>query len=116
MSMALVSADAEAQEALAVLALLGEIVEPRLRFLDLLLRREVDGAVVGAVDHVLADDDQRAACGEVVDGAAVILGVDDGGRVGRERAEVLRHRQVGEIGSAVSKNVRSVIGVACLPT
>ena len=46
---------AEAQEALAVLARLGELEEPLLGLLDLLLRREVDRRVVGNVDHVLAD-------------------------------------------------------------
>ena len=46
--MACVSARAEAEEALAVLAALGQRVEPRLGLLDLLLGREVDRAVVGA--------------------------------------------------------------------
>ena len=74
---------AEAEEARPVLALLGQLVEPPFRFLDLLLRCRIDGGVVGAVDHVLADDDQRAARGEVIDGATVVLGVDDGRRAGR---------------------------------
>ena len=85
---------AEAEKSLAVLALLGEIVEPRLGLLDLALGRGVDGAVVGTVDHVLADDDERAPRGEIVDGAAVVLGVDDGRGVGGQRAEVLRHGEV----------------------
>ena len=106
---------AEAHEALAVLALLGEIVKPRLGFLDLLLRREVDRRVVGRVDHVLAEHDQRAAHGKVVDRAAVVLGVDDGRGVGGEPAEVLRHGEIGVDRLGGSKNVLSVIGVACLP-
>ena len=53
------------------------------------------GRVEGHVDHVLADQDQLAADGEVVDGAAVVAGVDDGGGVGGEPAEILRHRQAG---------------------
>ena len=85
----------EAEEALAVLVGLGEREQARLGLLDLLLGREVDGRIVGDVDHVLADQDQLAAGGEVVDGAAVVAGVDDGGGVGGEPAEVLRHRQAG---------------------
>ena len=92
--MALVSAVPKPRKPWPYLPLLGEIVEPRLGLLDLRLGREVDGAVVGAVDHVLADDDQRAARGEVVDRAAVVLGVDDRRGVGGERAEILRHGQV----------------------
>ena len=42
-------------------------------------------------DHVLADQDQLAAGGEVVDGAAVVARVDDGGGVGGEPAQILRH-------------------------
>ena len=85
----------ERREALPVLAGLGEREEPRLRLLDLLLGREVDRAVVGHVHHVLADHDQLAAHGEVVDGAGVVAHVDDGGGVGRELAEVGRHAQAG---------------------
>ena len=54
----------------------------------------IDGAVVGRVDHVLADDDQRAARGEIVDRAAILGGVDDGRGVGGEPAEILRHGHV----------------------
>ena len=49
--------------------------------------------IVRAVDRVLADGDQRATRGEVMDGAAVILGVDDGCRLRGERAEILPHLQ-----------------------
>src|SRR4029079_10329575 len=52
------------------------------------------------VDHLLADLNQLAADGQVVDGAAVILGIDDGGGVGRQSPEILRdgqfaHRRIG---------------------
>ena len=79
----------EALEAAVVAAGLGELVEPPLRLLDLVARRGLDGRVVGHVDHVLADPDQVAADGEVVDRAAVVLGVDDGGRIAGETGEVL---------------------------
>ena len=65
------------------------------RLLDLLLGREVDRRVVGRVDHVLANQDQAASRGEVVDRAAVVAGVDDGGGVGGEAAQVLRHGEAG---------------------
>ena len=82
----------KAEEALAVLVRLRQREQPRLGLLDLLLGREVDRRVVGAVDHVLADDDQLAAGVEVVDGAGVVARVDDGGGVDGELAEIQRHR------------------------
>ena len=87
----------EALEAAVVFALLGELVEAALGFLDLVARRGLDRRVVGDVDHVLADADQAAPDGEVVDGAAVILGVDDGGRLGREAGQILRDGDAAEI-------------------
>ena len=51
-------------------------------------RRLLDGRVVGDVDHVLADADQRAAERQVVDRAAVVLGVDDGRRLRRQAGEI----------------------------
>ena len=84
-------------EAAAIAADLGEIVEPALGVLDLLARREIDRRVERDVDHVLADLDQLAPDREVVDRAAVVGGVDDGGRFGREAREVLRDRHAGDI-------------------
>src|SRR5262249_8211132 len=54
----------------------------------------VDRRVVGGVDHGLADADELAADGEIVDGAAVILGVDDGGGVRGGPSEILRDRKL----------------------
>ena len=62
----------EALEAAVVAAGLGKLEQPPLGVLDLVGRRHVDRRVIGDVDHVLADRDQRAARGEVVDGAAVV--------------------------------------------
>ena len=84
-------------EAAAIAADLGEIVEPAFGILDLVARREIDRRVERAVDHVLADPDQLAPDGEIVDRAAVVGGVDDGGRFGREAGEVLRHGHAGDI-------------------
>ena len=67
----------EALEATIVTAGLGELEEPALGVLDLVGRAHVDRRVIGDVDHVLADRDQRAARREVVNGAAVVGGVDD---------------------------------------
>ena len=57
----------EGLEAAVELALLGDLVEPLLRLLDLLLRRHLDRRVIGDVDHVLADADERPAERKVVD-------------------------------------------------
>ena len=87
----------EALEAAVVAAGLGEFVEPPLGVLDLVARREIDRRVIGDVDHVLADDDQRAADREIVDRAAVVLGVDDGGRFGGEPREILARGHAGDV-------------------
>ena len=87
----------EALEAAVVAAGLGELVEAALGLLDLVARRGFDRRVVGDVDDVLADADQVAADREVVDGAAVILGVDDGRRLGGEAGEILRDGDAAEI-------------------
>ena len=76
----------EALEAAVVAAGLGELVEAALRLLDLVAGRGLDRRVVGDVHHVFADGDQVPADREVVDRAAVILGVDDGRGLGREAA------------------------------
>ena len=96
MSMASVSADGEGLEARAVFAGLGKLVELLLGLLDLHRGRRVDRRIEGGVDHLLADLDQLAADGEVVDGAAVILGIDDGGGVGREAPEILRDGELAD--------------------
>ena len=85
---------AERLEALAVFVLLGERIETALGLFDLSLRRLVDGALVGRIDHVLADDDQRSPRREIVDRAAILGGVDDRRGVGGEPAEVLRHGHI----------------------
>ena len=95
--MAVVSACEKLWKPAVVAALFGDLVEAALGFLDLRARRQVDRRIVGGVDHVLADADEIAAHREVVDRAAVILGVDDGRRLGGEAREVLRHGQAAEI-------------------
>jgi hypothetical protein len=51
---------------------------------------------VRVVDHVLADADELAAEEEVVDGAPVVLGVDDGDDRGGELDQVLGAADLGE--------------------
>ena len=65
--------------------------------LDLLARGMVDRGVEGDVDDLLADVDQPAPHREVVDHAAVVGRVDDGGGLGREAGEVLRHGDAAEV-------------------
>ena len=87
----------EALEARTVAIGFGELVEPALRVLDLLARREIDRGVECNVDHVLADADQVAAQREVGNGAAVVRGVDYGRRLGREAGEVLAHVEPADV-------------------
>ena len=88
----------EALEAAVVAAGLGEFVELALGVLDLRARREIHRRVEGDVDHVLADPDQVAAQRHVVDRPAVILRVDDRGRLGRHAGEVLANRHAADVG------------------
>ncbi len=85
---------AEGHEALAVLAVLGEVVEPCLRLLNLGFGRLIDGAVEGGVDQVLANDDELAAHGQVVDGPAIVMRIDDGGGTGGQATQVLGDREM----------------------
>ena len=86
----------EIREAALEAAALGELEQPPLGVLDLLTRRHVDRRVIGDVDHVLADQDQRAAEREIVDRATIIGGVDDRRRLGREAGEILRAGEVAD--------------------
>ena len=63
------------------------------------------GASIGDVDHVLADLDQRAADRQVVDGMAVVLGIDDGGRFGGEPREVLADGEAADIDVGVEESL-----------
>ena len=87
----------EALKAGIVAAGLGDLVKLPLGILDVMHRRRLDRRVIGQIDHVLADDDQIAADRQVVDGAAVILRIDDGGRFGGEPRQILVDRQAGNI-------------------
>ena len=86
----------ETLEAAVVAAGFGQFVQPALGVLDLRARREIHRRVEGDIDHVLADPDQVAAQRQFVDRAAVVLGVDDGGRFGGEAGEVLADRHAAD--------------------
>ena len=90
----------EADETLLVASELGELVELLFGFLDLGFRRQLDRRVIGRVHDVRADADQRAALVELVDDPPILLGVDDGRRLGREPREILRYGHPAEIGIA----------------
>ncbi len=70
---------------------LGDLVEAPLGLLDLVARARIDRRVIGDVDDILADRDQLAPHGEIVDAAAVVVSVDDSRRFAREAGEILRH-------------------------
>ena len=87
----------EALKAALVASGFGKLVKLALGVFDMALRRRVDRRVVGEIDHVLADGDQVAADRQVVDGAAVILGVDDGRRFGGKPRQILIDGQPGNV-------------------
>ena len=88
----------EALEAAVITAGLGDLVEALFRLLDLLARRGVDRRVERLVHQILADADEVATQRQIVDRAAVILRVDDGGRFGCEAGEILRDRHAADVG------------------
>ncbi len=87
----------EALEAALIAAGFGDRVKLALGLLDLLARRGGDGRVIGRVDDILADQDQIAPDREIMDGAAIVLGIDDRRRLGGEAGEILRHGDAAEI-------------------
>ncbi len=80
----------ETLEAAVILSGFGQLKQAALGILDLRTRREIDRRVIGDIDHVLADADQIAAERQIIDRAAIILRVDDGGGFGGEAGEILR--------------------------
>ena len=87
----------EGLETAVVAARLRDLVEAPLGLLDLFARTRIDRRVIGDVDHVLADRNEFAPHGEVVDAAPEIVGVDDGGRFGREPRQILGHGDAAEV-------------------
>ena len=79
----------EGLESALGLAAFGQMEELLLVLLDLLQGALVDAGIEGPVDHVLAEFDELAAQEVIVDGVAVVAGVDDGYGVGRQAAEIL---------------------------
>ena len=96
----------EALETRIVTAGLGNFVKLSLGLLDVLQRGRIDRRIIGEVHHVLADRDQVAADREIVDRAAVILGVDDRGRLGGKARQILIEREAGNIGVARQKRLK----------
>ena len=88
----------KALESAVVTAGFGQFVEPALGILDLRARRKIHRRVEGDIDHVLADPDQVAAQRQFVDGAPVVLGIDDGGGFRGEAGEVLADRHAADVG------------------
>ena len=96
----------EGNEAALRFAGLGETEELLFRLLDLLGGGVVEARLVGGVDHVLADADQLPAQRQIVDVAAVVLGVDDGGGGAGEVAEVARAIGIDERRVAVERRLQ----------
>src|SRR5579885_1986132 len=95
----------KALEAAVVAPGFGELVQAPLGVLDLIARREIDGGVIGEVDHVLADLDEVASDRQVIDGMAVVLGVDDRRGLGGEPGEVLTDVQPANVDIGVEEGL-----------
>jgi hypothetical protein len=93
-------------ETAVIAAGLGQFIKLTLGVLDLAARREVDRRVESDIDHVLADQNQRAADRQVVDGAAVILGIDDGGGLGRQPRQILAERHAADVDTGIEKGLQ----------
>ena len=62
--------------------------------LDEIACGHVDRCVEGCIDDVGADIDELAALRQFIDGAAIFLGIDDGGRSRREPCQIDRAANV----------------------
>src|SRR5271154_3066584 len=87
----------EALKAAVVPPGLGDLVQAPLGLLDLVARARIDRRVKGDIDDILADRNEFAPHGEVIDAAAIVVGVDDGRRLAGETGEILRHSDAAEI-------------------
>jgi len=73
-----------------------EIEKVPFRRLDLLRRRALEIVAIGVVDDILADGDELAAQIEVVNGAAIVLGIENGDDRGGQAHEILCAADLGE--------------------
>ncbi len=87
---------AKGLEAAVITALFRQLEQLALDLFDLLDRRHLDIAVIGDRDHFLAHHDQVAPDGEVIDGLAIISGVEHRRRLRRQAREVLHHGDIGQ--------------------
>ena len=98
---------AESEETALGAVGLGQREQLLLGDLDLAFARGLQLVLVGIVDHVLADRDELAAEVEVVDGTAVVLGVDDGDDRGGELDQVLGAADLGQPAVLVEHRLQS---------
>src|SRR5215471_11042326 len=96
----------KALEPAVISSALGQLVQATLGILDLVAGREVNRCVIGDVDHLFADLDQRAADRQVIDGVAVASAAS------RARYWLTVRPPMSTL---ASRKVLSVIGVASLP-
>ena len=87
----------EALKAALVTAGFGKLEKLALGIFDMALRGCINRRIVSEVDHILADSDQVAPDRQIIDGPAVILGIDDGGRFGGKPRQILIDRQSGDV-------------------
>ncbi len=87
----------KADEAAFIASGFRQFEQTAFRIVDLLGRRHVDRSVKGDIDHVLADPDQVPAQSQIVDRAAIVFRIDDGGRIGGKTQEELGRRQVRDL-------------------
>ena len=98
---------AEADEASLVAPCFRQFEQAPFGIVNLLRRRHVNRRVKGDIDHVLADADQVPAQRQVIDAAAIVLGIDDRGGIGGKAQEKLGGRQIGDFG------FRRIKGLQC---
>ncbi len=78
------------------LARFGQVIEALFGAFDLAMGIVVQVVLEGVVDHILAQGDELAPEIKVVDGAAVVLGVDDGHEARLQLGQVLRPADIAQ--------------------
>jgi hypothetical protein len=93
----------EALEAPVVSTGFRQLVKSSFRVFDLISRRKINRRIVGDVDHILADLDERTTDRQVVNRMPVVFSVDDCCRFGGEPRQILTDGEAANVDVAIKE-------------
>ncbi|MND77396.1 hypothetical protein D3C80_690760 [compost metagenome] len=75
----------------------GKLEQAAFCVFDLFLRCVVDWRIIGDIDHVFANANERTARRKIIDRAAIVFGIDDGDCFCRKTRNILEHGQITDL-------------------